>query len=282
MHQKRGPSPPVLSSMMAVALSCASPVPPSARAPGPPSDGEGATAPGPAPEVEARTPETPSLESTDEVEFAQLEGPIWLHTSWAVVQPWGRVSGNGLLIVGESEALMIDTPWNDVQTERVFEQVQQAFGVPITQVIVTHAHDDNLGGLGAAHRLGAVSYANVLTAELAATTGKVLPRVSFRRESTLEAAGTSVELFFPGPGHSTDNIVVYLPEWATLFGGCLIKGEEATSLGNTADADVPRWAGSVAAVAQRYPNSVVVVPGHGHPGDRALLTHTQALAEAAL
>jgi metallo-beta-lactamase class B len=176
---------------------------------------------------------------------------------------------------------MIDTPWNDAQTERVFGEVRRSFAVPITQVIVTHAHDDNMGGLGAAHRLGAASYASDLTVELAKAAGKAVPQVSFAEELKLTAAGTSVELYYPGPGHALDNIVVYLSEWATLFGGCLIKAADAQSLGNTADADVPRWAGSVEAVAQRYPGAAVVVPGHGSPGGPSLLTHTIGLAKAA-
>ena len=210
----------------------------------------------------------------------QLRPGVWLHRSWFKLPRWGRVPANGVVLVGKTESLLIDTPWTDAQVEWLFGEVRRRFGAPITRVVVTHSHEDCAGGLAAAHRLGAVSYALKATAHKARAAGKPVPQRTFVGHRSMAAAGTTVELFYPGPGHTTDNIVVHLPAAATLFGGCLIKSAAARSLGNTREADMGRWAASVEAVAARYPRADLVVPGHGAPGGRALLTHTLSLIRA--
>ncbi|MHA7872001.1 MAG: MBL fold metallo-hydrolase, partial [Hyphococcus sp.] len=88
-------------------------------------------------------------------------------------------------------------------------------------------------------------------------------------------------VFHPGPGHTRDNIVVYYEPAKVLFGGCLIRPDGSTNLGNTADGDVGNWANAVRNVAKQFPDAEIVIPSHGPMGRRALLDHTIALAEAA-
>lgn len=85
------------------------------------------------------------------------------------------------------------------------------------------------------------------------------------------------ELFYPGVGHAPDNIVVYFASARVLFGGCLIKPDTATTVGNVADADVAKWPGAVARVAAHFPAARVVVPGHGAVSGRGALSLTETL-----
>jgi metallo-beta-lactamase class B len=87
----------------------------------------------------------------------------------------------------------------------------------------------------------------------------------------------SAEVFYPGPAHTRDNVVVWLAESRVLFGGCAVRAASDTSVGNVADADVKEWPASIRRVRDRYPTADVVVPGHGDPGGRELLEHTLAL-----
>lgn len=91
----------------------------------------------------------------------------------------------------------------------------------------------------------------------------------------------NLEFFYPGPGHTRDNIVVYYAPAKVLFGGCLIRPGGSDNLGNTADGDVAGWADAVRRVAAQFPEAEIVIPSHGPPGGRELLDHTIALAEAA-
>jgi metallo-beta-lactamase class B len=71
------------------------------------------------------------------------------------------------------------------------------------------------------------------------------------------------ELFFPGAGHTRDNIVAWLPQQRVLFGGCFLKSSTSSGLGNIADAVVPDWAVSLRRIEHQYPNRWMVIPGHG-------------------
>src|SRR6185295_3616589 len=105
-----------------------------------------------------------------------------------------------------------------------------------------------------------------LTPALAATVK--LP--ALQALSRLAAAGGvdhvgTAEVFYPGPAHTRDNIVVWLPDSRVLFGGCAVRA--ATSgLGNVADADLTAYPASIRRVLERYPAAEVVVPGHGDVG----------------
>jgi metallo-beta-lactamase class B len=85
------------------------------------------------------------------------------------------------------------------------------------------------------------------------------------------------ELYYPGAGHAPDNLVVYFSGERVLFGGCLVKSDTATTVGNVADADVAEWPRSVARVAARYPKAIVVVPGHGAVSGFTALAVTEKL-----
>jgi glyoxylase-like metal-dependent hydrolase (beta-lactamase superfamily II) len=91
----------------------------------------------------------------------------------------------------------------------------------------------------------------------------------------------SVEVFYPGPGHSRDNVMVWVSAARVLFGGCAVKSAASMSLGNLADADTRAWPDAVHRVMDRYREAAVVVPGHGAEGTQELFTHTLELLQVA-
>ena len=86
----------------------------------------------------------------------------------------------------------------------------------------------------------------------------------------LEYGDEIVQVYYPGPSHSPDNIVVYFPSRKLLFGTCMIIGGD--KVGNTSDADLETWPESVRDLA-RF-DFDVLVPGHGDRLDPGLLDHT--------
>lgn len=86
-------------------------------------------------------------------------------------------------------------------------------------------------------------------------------------------------MYYPGAGHTQDNVVVWFPKQSALFGGCFVKSE---GLGNLSDAVIKAWPESTQNVIFRYGNAELVVPGHGKVGDASLLVRTRALALEAL
>ncbi len=212
---------------------------------------------------------------------------VWVHTSWGIVESQ-CIPANGMAFVGEDRVFLIDTAWTPEQTSELLDLLRPMIAKSdllnprrIVNLFVSHGHADRASGLSVTAERGIPSYAFPRTMIEAArhnvgTITFALPDDRF----AFDLGGRVVEVFYPGPGHTVDNAVVYDRTSKTLFGGCMVRALTATDLGNTIDADISQWSASVARAASRYPDAQIVVPGHGEPGDAALLTHTQALIGA--
>lgn len=210
-----------------------------------------------------------------------LSGNVLLHVSWKEVEGWGRVGSNGLVVLGEREALLVDTAFTDEQTAQLLDHVETAHGRRVTHILVTHSHDDRMGGIREAQRRGITVHGLALTAERAIAEGNPPPDETFASETTLNVDGARALAFFPGAAHAPDNAVVWLPDAEVLFGGCMIREAAGTNVGNMGDASLSTWEDAVNTIRARVPSPRIVVPGHGEVGDAGLLDHTIALVRAA-
>jgi metallo-beta-lactamase class B len=218
-----------------------------------------------------------SLALAPDVTIRRLTPSVWMHTTV------GRFDGvavaaNGLLVVRDTTAVLIDTGWDAAQTGALLRWAAESLKRPVRLAVVTHAHPDRLGGMPALQAAHIPAVALPRTVQLAAAVGTH----GLVARGDLVAAPVSVlgiELFYPGPGHTADNIVAFVPGEQVLFGGCLVKEQHATDLGNVRDADLGHWPVAVQAVLARYPEAHRVIPGHGAPGGLELLTHTRALLQ---
>lgn len=71
-----------------------------------------------------------------------------------------------------------------------------------------------------------------------------------------------------------DDIVVWVPKKKVLFGGCLIKSQNAGNLGNTAEADLINYPATLKKVREKYSGAKIVISGHGQSGGIELINHT--------
>ena len=227
-------------------------------------------------EAEETPVERADVDLGEDLKLIELGPGLWRHVSTFVLVS-RPTPANGLVLMTESEALLIDTPWTDDQTDRLLDWIEENRGLSVEGVVATHFHPDCMGGIGAAHRRGIPTYGLSLTAELAREDGSQPPKVLFTESLELSLDGDHLELFYPGPGHSHDNIVVWLEDRKVLFGGCLIKNAATKHIGYLGDAEVDRWAYSVEKVRARYPAAALIVPGHGQPGGWDLIDNTLAL-----
>lgn len=210
------------------------------------------------------------------LEVVPLTSHTYLHVSYLETESWGRVACNGLVVVNEGEALVLDTPVDEAASEQLLSWIRDTLKAEVRAVVATHFHNDCLGGLGAFHRQGIASYALEATRTLARAQGYVVPQQGFGDSLVLSAGRLDLRLLYPGAGHTRDNIVAYLPEDRVLFGGCLVKALGAGK-GNLADADTGAWPATVQKVMDSFPELRWVVPGHGEPGGPELLSFTSDL-----
>ena len=213
----------------------------------------------------------------EDLEVERLVEGVWLHTSYEELEDFGRVPANGLVVVSDGEAAVIDTPWTDDQIRALAAWVEERLGARLKVVVPTHSHADCMGGLAAAHDLGARSYSSTKTAEIAKRKKLPVPQESFERERAIALGSRVLEARYVGPGHTVDTIVVWLPDARILFAGDLARSASARSLGNIREADLDGWPASVETLQRQYGEASLIVPGHGRPGGAELLSHTQEL-----
>ncbi|OJH41719.1 subclass B1 metallo-beta-lactamase [Cystobacter ferrugineus] len=231
------------------------------------------------------TPASPSVSQpsasdetvlAEDVRIRRIAPGVWLHVTLAG-EDWGRAPSNGLLVEEGDSTILVDTAWNARQTELLLAWAEDTLHRPVRAALVTHSHADRTGGMSALVARGVPVHASEDTARLTAGHGRPAPDQRLPETGTLGP----LEVFFPGAGHSRDNLVVWLPAHRLLFGGCFVKDERARNLGNVEDADVAAWPASLERVRRRFPEVREVVPGHGLPGGPGLLAHTQALLREA-
>lgn len=237
------------------------------------------------------------LYSDDEMVIKEIDADTYLviHTF-----PW---PANSLVIkFRKNNFLFIDTPYTDEATERLVKWLEgNTKGKIKITAINTHFHVDNLGGNGYLKKIGAVTYGSDLTAKLLKERGLgngmletfknpqsdkiytyyknkelAAPSKTFPIEKGLKLpfGKDTVEVFYPGAGHTPDNVSVYYAKKQILFGGCILKSMESNSKGFTGDAELGAWKGSLEKLGAKFPEAKLVIPGHGSAGGMELIKHS--------
>jgi metallo-beta-lactamase class B len=208
----------------------------------------------------------------EDIHVRRLAPGVWLHTTLSG-EDFGHYPANGLLVEDGEETLLVDMGWNVRHAEGLLAWARDTLRRPVRAAVATHFHSDRTGGVPALLAKGIPVHGLEETAKLATARGLPVPPSTFSQARSLGP----LELFFPGAGHSPDNLVVFHPGSGVLFGGCFVKDGAAKDLGNVGDADVAAWPESLERTRQRFPETRVVVPGHGAPGGLELLSHTRTL-----
>ncbi len=102
----------------------------------------------------------------------------------------------------------------------------------------------------------------------------------FVNDTAFKTGQYTIQTFYPGEGHTKDNIVIWIPERKILYGGCLIKSTENSSLGNIADANLAEWPLSIKKLIELFPDAEYVIPGHFGWENNNGLVHTLKLLES--
>jgi metallo-beta-lactamase class B len=233
---------------------------------------------------------------SDELTAEEIDDGIYFVTHSF---PW---PANAMLAkLSDEDFLLVDTPWENGATETLVEWAKNELGCKNMTVINTHFHRDNLGGNGYLLGEEIPVYGSDFTVELLRERSdpkailRWLEKPEYKRYREvfetaelvppdhvfpidegliLNIGDEVVEIYYPGPAHAPDNIVVYLKNRKILFGGCMIRSLASTKLGNLGDANVEEWPTSARTVKERYGDARVVIPGHGSWGDMSLVDHT--------
>ena len=217
-----------------------------------------------------------------ELMVTPLTDSVYVHTTYGIYKK-AVIPSNGLIINTANGIVLVDTGWdtaNDTDnTRQLLQWVMENLHQPVRLCIVTHAHDDRVGGISELHKAGVRVISTPSTAQKSVKLGYESPDGVLPNDTTFSIGQEPIRCYFPGEGHTSDNIVVWLPKQQILHGGCLIKSVAATTLGNLADANLSTWAATIRNVKKQFGNARIVVPGHDEWSDTRSLEHTLNLLE---
>lgn len=223
------------------------------------------------------------LQADYPVTLSPIADGVWVHTTNYRLPGQSPIPVNGLVVIDGEEVTLVDGAWGELATVSLLEKIRRETGKSVTKMIVTHHHADRTAGVDAAERDGIEVFTHPTTPMLAARAGWPAPNTSV---AALDAPKSRIlvgriEVAYPGHGHASDNLVVYLPDEKILYAGCAVRGAGSETLGNIEDADLPKWRGSLLWTKATYPETQTVVPGHGKGANLSLIDATIALIDGA-
>ncbi|WP_212004473.1 subclass B1 metallo-beta-lactamase [Chitinophaga sp. HK235] len=197
------------------------------------------------------------------LKISHLAGNCYVYTTIGQLSDGSRYPSNSMYVVTEKGVVMIDVPWDTTQLVPLLDQIKKQHGKAVIACIATHFHEDRTAGLNALAARGIKTYSTAHTLKLCKDNHKEEARYVIPEDTTFRLGDRRLQVFYPGPGHAPDNIVVWVPEDKVLYGGCFIKSTDAADLGNLSDADPKAWTPSMLRLKAKFPNPVFTVPGHG-------------------
>ena len=188
------------------------------------------------------------------------------------------------VVLGDGEALVIDTRSTYVQARQIQADLAELTAFPVTVVVDTHGHFDHAYGnaifrpatiwghercVGFMRRTGERRKTEIAREEpsLAPDLAEIVidpPDRTFADTATIEVGGRPLELAYLGRGHTDHDIVIAVPGADVLFAGDLIEQGNVPSFGDGYPLD---WADTAAVLVTQVTG--VVVPGHGDHGGLA-------------
>ena len=216
-----------------------------------------------------------SHDSQGEMIITNISQGVFQHTSYFKTDSFGLVSSNGLIVVQDKDAYLVDTPWTQQDTVKLVQWITNQ-GLTLKASISTHSHDDRTAGIAYLNSQGITTHVSEQTNQILTEQHKAQANSAFKGNRFSFANGL-IEVQYLGAGHTLDNLVVWLPKSHILFGGCLVKSAASKSMGYIAEASLTDWPTTLANVKTAYPNAEIVVPGHGEIGTIELLDHTKTL-----
>ncbi len=216
-----------------------------------------------------------AAEQAPEMHIKKMNDNLYLHVTSKAIEGFGVVSSNGLVLIKGTDAYLLDTPWSIAETKALHEWIQSK-GWTLKASVSTHFHDDRSIGIEYLNEQGIATYASAMTNAYLKQQDKAQARYSFDDESYW-LVKDMIEIYYPGPGHTKDNHVVWLSQEKVLLGGCFVRSQQSFGLGNIADASVKDWPASSKRLIAQYPDVMTVIPGHGRAGGPELLEHTVRL-----
>lgn len=217
--------------------------------------------------------------TSSNLQITPLKDDFYIYTTYHLYQG-EKISANGMYLVTDKSVVLFDTPWDTTQFQALLDTIELKHHKKVELCIATHFHDDRTAGLAYYNQQGIKTYTTALTDEFSKKNNKKRAAYLINKDTVFKIGKYSFETFYPGQGHSPDNIIIWFKHEKILYGACLIKSFEDEDLGYLGDANKNEYATTIKKVQQKCPYPKYVIVGHGNWTNIKSLTHTRMMAEA--
>jgi glyoxylase-like metal-dependent hydrolase (beta-lactamase superfamily II) len=183
------------------------------------------------------------------------------------------------IIVGKESCLVMDAQATPAMARDVIERVRSVTDKPIKYVVLSHYHAVRVLGASAFEGATVVSSAETrrlieergqqdweseygrfprLFRDAESIPGLTWPDLAFGTSLSVDLGGREVRLMHLGAGHTSGDIVAWVPDAGVMFTGDLVEYHSACYCG---DAKLKAWPATLNAIADFDPRAVV--PGRG-------------------
>lgn len=219
-----------------------------------------------------------SQSGSDKLKITPLTGDFYIYTTYNTYED-SKVPANGMYLVTKAGVVLFDTPWDTTQFQPLLDSIEKRHQQKVTLCFATHWHSDKTAGLTYYRNKGIRTYTTVRTDELSKKNDK--PRAEFlmSKDTVFKAGQYAFEVYYPGEGHTTDNIVIWFSKEKVLYGGCLIKGVDDENLGYLGDANTKAYASTLMNVKRKCKNPEFIIIAHSDWRDTGSLDHSIEMAK---
>lgn len=215
------------------------------------------------------------------IDIQHLQGDFYIYTTYQNLNGIPYPSNSMYLITTEG-VVLIDTPWDSTQFQPLLDSIERRHHLPVVLCLSTHFHADRTAGLAYYGSRNIATFTSFKTFQYCKERNEKQSTYYFVNDTVFNIGNHSFKTFYPGAGHSPDNIVVWFEKEKILYGGCFVKSTEVNSLGNLEDADINAWLKSIDQVIKKYREADIIIPGHyGWENDNSL-KHTRHLLRKAI
>lgn len=216
--------------------------------------------------------------TTPKLKITPLTGDFYVYTTYNYYEG-GRLPANGMYLVTSAGVVLLDTPWDTTQFQPLLDSIQAKHDKKVILCIATHWHSDRTEGLEYYKHQGIKTYTTFLTDEFCQKNNKKRAEYLISNDTVFHVGQYTFETYYPGEGHTSDNIVVWFDKEKILYAGCLIKGADAKNLGYLGDANKAAYETTLRRVQQKCTDPRFIILSHSDWNNLHSLQHSIKLAK---
>ena len=195
------------------------------------------------------------------LKITPLTGDFYIYTTYNVYEG-NYTPAHGMYLLTDQGAVLFDTPWDSTQFQPLLDSIRVKHQQRVAICLATHWHGDRTEGLAYYRKQGIKTYTTTLTDQWSKKNGKKRAEFLMTKDTVFTVGKYSFEIYYPGEGHTADNIIAWFPNEKVLYGGCLIKGAEAENLGYLGDANVAEYETTLRRVQKKCPDPKHIIVSH--------------------